>query len=135
MSLVTPLAAPASVAEHHGLSLNDLSQVDVSLRMLVFKISLLRGDRSYLEVSGCSEVLHQVSSQSPLMPVGLVVEVDHMRLWEKILWILDEVFNGGQVWESLHAKFAVEPAAEGIEDLILFLCTVPYCTSLGWSDN
>jgi hypothetical protein len=35
VSLITPLAAPASVAEHHGLGLDYLSQVDVGLRMLV----------------------------------------------------------------------------------------------------
>jgi hypothetical protein len=40
VSLITPLAAPASVAEHHGLSLDDLSQVDVSLRMLVLNVTL-----------------------------------------------------------------------------------------------
>lgn len=48
-----------------------------------------------------------------------------MRLGEEVIGILDEVFNGGQVGEGFHAKLAVESAAEGIEDLILFLSTVP----------
>jgi hypothetical protein len=63
------------------------------------------------------------------------VEVNHMRLWEKILWILDKVFNGGQMWESLHAKFAIEPAAESVEDLIFLLSTVPDYSSLAWGDS
>lgn len=38
VSLIAPLPAPASVAEHHGLSLNDLSQVDVRLRKLALNM-------------------------------------------------------------------------------------------------
>lgn len=29
------------------------------------------------------------------------------------------------MWEGFHAKFAVEAASKGIEDLVLLLCTMP----------
>lgn len=61
------------------------------------------------------------------MTVGLVVEVDHMGLRELVFRVLDKVVNGGEVGECFHSKLAVEPAAESIKNLVLFLRSMPHC--------
>lgn len=60
------------------------------------------------------------------MAIGLVVEVHHMRLRMFVGLVLNKRLDGRQVRECLHAKLAVEPAAQAVENLVLLLRTVPY---------
>jgi hypothetical protein len=59
------------------------------------------------------------------MTIRLIVKIQHMRLRKLVCLVFDKVVDGRQVRECLHAKFAVEPAAEGGEDLVFFLGSVP----------
>lgn len=65
------------------------------------------------------------------MPIRLVVEIQYMRLRKLVCLVFDKVVYRRQVRECLHAEFAVESAAEGGEDLVFFLGSVPdYTLSL-----
>lgn len=69
------------------------------------------------------------------MSVSFVVEINNMGLRIKVLVILDEVFDGFEVWKSLHAEFTIETPTDGTEYLILFLATMPHYSSLLVSRN
>lgn len=60
------------------------------------------------------------------MTICLVVEVDNVRLRELVLRPLDKIVDGGDMRKRLHAKLAIESPTESIEDLILFLGSVPH---------
>lgn len=61
------------------------------------------------------------------MAIGLVVEVDNVRLRVLVGFVFDKRLNGLHVWKGFHSEFTVESASEGLVDLVLLLCTVPHC--------
>jgi hypothetical protein len=57
--------------------------------------------------------------------IGLVVEVEDVRLRVFVGFVLNEMVNRRHVRESLHSKFTVEAASKSIKDLVLLLRSVP----------
>ena len=82
-----------------------------------------------------SEILDQVCCNPSLVPIGLVVEVDHVRLRIELSRIGDIVFDRVDVREGLHTEFAVEAATKRVEDLILLLSAVPYIPLMHVTDG
>ena len=80
----------------------------------------------YLKVCGRSKVLNEVGGDSSFVTIGLVMEIEHVRLGILVFLILHEVVNRRKVWERLHAEFGVESAPKSIENLILFLRSMPH---------
>lgn len=79
----------------------------------------------YLEICRRSQVFNQIGGNSSFVPISLVVEVEHMRLGIFVFLVLYEVVDRREVRERFHAKFAVKSSPESVEDLILFLCSMP----------
>lgn len=81
---------------------------------------------THFEVGLSAEVLYEVRCNSSLMAICLVVEVQHVTLWEQLGGIGAVVSNGVDMGERFHAELTVESATERIEDLVLLLRTVPH---------
>jgi len=77
------------------------------------------------EVGRRSEVLDKVGGNSPLVSVGFVVKVNHMRLRIQLTRVRHEILDCVNVREGFHAKLGVETTTKGVEDLVLLLCTMP----------
>ena len=84
------------------------------------------GRRPYLKIRSRSQIFNEISGNPPLVAIGLVVEIQHMRLRVKILLVLDKVLDSRHVRERLHTKLAVKAAPEGVEDLVFLLRSMPY---------
>ena len=60
------------------------------------------------------------------MTIGLVVEVHELGLRMTIFLVSGKVFEGAQMREGFHSELAVESSAEGVEDLVFLLGTMPH---------
>lgn len=83
---------------------------------------------TYLQICGSSHIFNKISSNPPFVAVGLVVEVDNVRLGVLVGFVFDERLNGLDVRESFHSKFTVKSASKGLIDLVFLLCSMPHYT-------
>ena len=80
---------------------------------------------TYLQVCLSTEVRYKVRSYPSLVTVRLIVEIYHVTLREELCWVCAEISDSVDMRERLHTEFAIESAAECVENLVLLLGTVP----------
>ena len=81
---------------------------------------------AHLKIRLRAKVLNKIRCNPSLVAVGFVVKVDHVALGEQLCGISAVIPDGVDMWKRFHPELAVEAASKRVEDLVFFLCTMPY---------